>query len=202
VIVSYVSGRLRVPFLCLSKEKRRKERTPDDLALRASLRFSDPAGVLRRDILVPRRTRRIPAAPLRAIPTGSCDARRRQRDWKTPRLSSMLSHAIAGRIPILKNPTEIESGSPFPFCCAEHRSPLRLRPEGADATRLAERPVRESAAVPGIDNADCRVLAPVSAKASLPRAGRHRDAAGQGWPVERPPQRMRSAGHPKGAPVG
>jgi hypothetical protein len=89
VIVAFLTGRLRVHFLCLPKENEPKEKAPDDLpaarvhsahpcaspfgqpsAVRigypadSSLRFSEPVGVLRRDILVPRRTRRIHAAPL------------------------------------------------------------------------------------------------------------------------------------------
>jgi hypothetical protein len=116
-------------FSLLAQRKRTKRKGPRRLARCAgSLRFSAPAGVLRRDILVPRRTRRIPAAPLRADPAVSCDARRRQRDLK-PHDQFPLYYMycqVGDAHPTNPNGNRILHQNPF--CCAEHRSPLRLRP--------------------------------------------------------------------------
>jgi hypothetical protein len=165
VIVFFLGGRLRVHFFCVAKRNEPKKRPPDDLALRASLRFSAPEGVLRRDILVPRRTRRIPAAPLRADPTGSCDARRRQRDWKNPTtiLRVLDAMSVANTRSAKSNGNRI--WHPVPSVAPSTGVVCGSGPQGSgmDAARLS---------------------------------------SGQGWPVERPPQTMRSAGHPKGAIEG
>jgi hypothetical protein len=75
----------------------------------------------------------------------------------------MLFRAMqCGQCPPYKKSNGNRIWHPNPFCCAEHRSPLRIRPEGE-------------------------------------RQGCRSSFAGQGWPVERPPQRTRSAGYPEGA---
>jgi len=84
--------------------------TPNDLALRAPLRFSKPEQVAWRHILVPQTTRRIHAAPLKGY---------------------SLRFLWCSASSMGKENSKHDFVFTYPFCFTEHRNRLWPRPKGA-----------------------------------------------------------------------